>query len=564
MKKIIAIGLLTVCAAVLFALEDKIEPISQDWGPESLENEITQGLFSNEIDEAFLPNADFGSYEQQFIFAGLANPWKAKDAIKPRDDKKMETRFGYYRPGKLPMSFYGQFKDATTVNNNISKSGTIKRWGDDQHADLLSTQKISYNKVPLFNKYNGTLRFLMAFGEEKRLVTGFYFNISADDSAFNPEHNIKSDFTDHKDSNKSVKVNAMNVASTKDGTTGAYSNSLSSTWSSTTGVAAMEGAGQFTNKFTIGVPLAFKTGDLAHVAKFELHADLKNKNAWLEQKKNKENVKFKSTGYDSTVTLGGSYEVEIPAKDREEDAWTVGGGLGFEFKNNELKYEFKADKDAANNEDVKVKYNKTQTPGCNFTLTAEGGRSFVFPSPQKTVIFKIKPTVGIGLKTGIGAAYNPKIDATYSNKAIGSHTYKQTVKGQGHNNTTAFQTSLSVPMGLKIMPEGWKFGLLLGARLETRWTVEATFDRSNNNKVTTTTTVDSTTKTENKYPANAYDSRPSVTKNKLDIEEEHYIGFTIPFEGGARFDVAISGNNLTELNNFKIQAFIPLGVPKSK
>lgn len=557
MKKIIAIGLLTVCAAVLFAADD-IEPTSQDWGPDSLENEVTAGLFSNEIDEAFNPSADFGSYEQQFIFAGLGNPYNKKEAADPQGKPtKTETRFGYYRPGSLPMSFFGKFSGEVSGNNVVSGS-TVKKWNDYHHADLLSTQKISYNKVPLFNKYNGTLRFLMAFGEEKRMVTGFYFNIEGDDHNFNKDHNVKSDYTHHKDSKKSIKTNAMNFSGTAhtDGWYDYSTNINTFTWGGGS-LAEKTGDNEFINKFTIGVPLAFKTGDLAHVAKFELRADLTNKNAWFEQKQTDNNAKFKSTGYKSTVTLGGSYEVEIPAKDREEDAWTVGGGLGIEFQNDELKYEFKADKVNAE-KNVNIKYNRTYTPGIALLLKAEGGRSFVFPSPQRTVIFKIKPTAGVALKTGTNGAYNQKIDGTYSNSSA-SHTYKKINTGYDKNNKTTFKTTLGVPMGLKIMPEGWKFGLLLGAKLETEWTVEATWDRTD--KATTTTTVDNTTTITG---PTKYDSKPTIAENKLEIKEEHYIGFTIPFEGGARFDVAVHGADLTKLTSFKIQAFIPLGVPKSK
>lgn len=557
MKKIITIGLLTVCAAVLAAQSD---PIRQDWGPDSLENETTAGLFSNEIDEAFVPNADFGSYEQQFIFAGLGNPYKKDEAADPQGKPTVtETRFGYYRPGKIPMSFFGRFK-GTVAAENVASGGTKKKWSGTEHNELLSTHKVSYNKVPLFKTYDGTLRFLMAFGAEKRMVTGFYFNIDANDGAFAKANNVKQDYKDHKDSKKSIKSSAMNLQGTL-GTAGySYDTFINgNVWNAATGLAEKTGTGSFTHKFTIGVPLAFKTGDLAHVAKFELNADLTNTNAWFEQKQTENNAKFKSTGYKSTVTLGGSYEVEIPAKDREEDAWTVGGGLGLEFKNDELKYEFKADK-VGGVKDVNIKYKKTQTPGLSLVLKAEGGRSLVFPSPQRTVIFKIKPTAGFALKTGhADGAYNPKKEGTYSDSSA-SHTYKYVEEGYGHKNKTEFSTTLSVPMGLKIMPEGWKFGLLLGAKLETEWKVSGTWNRVGDKHGRTTTTIDG--KTTTARPA-SYDDEPTTT-NSLTIKEEHYIGFTIPFEGGARFDVAIKGADLTKLSTFKIQAFIPLGVPKSK
>ena len=45
--------------------------------------------------------------------------------------------------------------------------------------------------------------------------------------------------------------------------------------------------------------------------------------------------------------------------------------------------------------------------------------------------------------------------------------------------------------------------------------------------------------------------------------ETHTVGLTFEFAGGVRLDVLLNGE-LTDINNFSAQVFIPLGAPKAK
>ncbi|MEL3906488.1 MAG: hypothetical protein P1P65_05610 [Treponema sp.] len=120
-------------------------------------------------------------------------------------------------------------------------------------------------------------------------------------------------------------------------------------------------------------------------------------------------------------------------------------------------------------------------------------------------------------------------------------------------------------MGLKILPENWKVGLLLGAAPKIEHKVTATWDRTNKHKnprTTETMTINGIA-----LPApSAGDQYPSqnddVAKTRVDtwtITEQHTIGLTIPFEGGVHLDLKLDGANLTQLERFVVQVFIPLG-----
>lgn len=264
----------------------------------------------------------------------------------------------------------------------------------------------------------------------------------------------------------------------------------------------------------------------------------------------------------------------MPAKDREEDAWIIDTGLIFSFGNSESS---KTESDKKTNTSSKTTSRKA--PSLGFTFAAAGARRFVFESPAKAVLFKLQPTVGVEVYTGMkdkqglkGSGYNEKTKFVTTD-AAGTTTVTSVTTGDNfqHKNTTEFSTMISVPMGLKILPANWKVGFLLGATPSAECKVTATFDRTGNNKtqktVTTTTGpgVSSTTTTGGEfYPSDNYTSGGTITEIKWNFKENHMIGLTVPFEGGAHLDITLNGTNLGALDKFVIQAFIPLGAPKKK
>lgn len=549
-KKCILSVMLLLFSSALFS-----QSLLQEWAPQSIENLVTAGTFTNEIDESFTPNADFGNYSQQFIYSGLGNPGKF-DPVNPLPGVK--TLLGYYRPGKIPFSLFGAFSGKAIEPANRPKGIILKTWDGPEHDKLLSLVKTTYNGIPAFSEYDAGIGLLTAVGSGKKLVTGLYFNVKGDNTEYvAAEHPkfAKTVTTDYDDSDNNKKENMYNTVAVGDPALGNYYNKTSGTI-------------EFKNDFVIGVPLAFKTGEVSHGVKFELNGKVNNKNARYNKKDKDGEIKFKSTEYSSNINLGAGYGVEIPAKDREDDLWLVNAGMKLNFRNNESAHSF-----SNTQTNVIAKRKERNSPKLGFELEAGGGRLFVFPSPQKTVTFKIQPMATLKVDTGMSAdsqdsmeGYNKKVTASFKDDTD-TGTYKHTVKTGFHKNTTAFTTTFEAPMGLKIMPENWKVGLLMGATMSVSWNIEAEWDRTKKyrNKEKTvviengTTTVDN----ENKdYPASNYDAKTNITKNEFGFSEQHYLGLTIPFEKGYRLDVHVKGSNITLLDSFAIQAFIPLGVPK--
>lgn len=575
MKKLVLTVMLIAMASALFAQTPPPPPernltwTNYLWDSVSFERDVTAKTFSNEIDKAFTPGPKFGLYGQQFIYGGLGNPLELTSLSNDN-----EFNFGYYRPGTMPMSYYGKFKSTILDKAHRRSSSFTTTWNDPQHTQILSTTKTTYNRTPIFENYNGTFRFLVGIGKDKGMVTGLYFNMYGDNSKYkdiatpaNTGKNFKKTvYTDKVNANNSYTESLLNVDYTS-------IPDIDST-NYTTGVA---GKGEFTNQFSIGVPFALKTGAISHTANFDLSAYLKNKNAAYSKKSQTENITYSYTGYDSNVAITLNYGLALPVNDTEEDLWFGGARIGMDFRNSQYKYSYEHKEDG-----IKASASQTSLPKAGFALNLTGGRLFNFYSPKKAVSFKIRPALTLGLDTRMTDTgldgYNKKVTATYSNSKAGAFQIKSAShtaidKDGFHENTTIISTSLEVPMGLKVQPENWKIGLLLGADLSVNYSVTIESDSSGKYKQNNTTTTNitngngstnNTSINNNTYPGPSSTSQAEVKDSSFDFNEQHYFGFTIPFEGGAHLDFVMVGGNLLNVTNFKIQAFIPLGAPKER
>ncbi|UTC65053.1 hypothetical protein E4O00_02335 [Treponema sp. OMZ 788] len=582
MKKLVLTVMLLAMASALFA---QFTTPSTDttwssnlWDSVSFEKEVTSGTFSNEIDKAFSPNADFGLYGQQFIYGGLGNPLKLNTlgSLSAGDG----FNFGYYRPGTMPMSYYGTF--AGTRLANRPSSSFKKDWNDNDHKDLKSTTKTTYNRVPLIGKTDSTFRFLIGIGKDKKMVTGFYFNMQSDNTGYTPTNFVKTVYTDNKTPDNSftesiTNLNTAGVTNMKNPATG------SGTVIAPNVIAGQAGTMAFKNRFSIGVPLALKTGAIAHTANFDLSAYLEDNNAAYKNNKKNENIEYKYTGFKSHVALTASYGLEMPVNDREGDMWFGSALLGIDFKNNQHSYKYEH-----KDKQIKADASETSSPKLGFKLEAEGGRLFNFTSPKKAFTFKLSPSLKLGLDTRMTSTayegYNTKIKANYSNsKASGagdvkSLSYTKADKTGFYQNTTTLSTEIKAPMGLKVLPENWKIGFLLGADLSAKYEVTITRNTTNNHKrnnVETTkvtlgdgSSLPDTNVNNTDYPGTTYTSKGTIASSAFTFHEKHYFGFTIPFEGGAHLDFFMEGGPggswLINVNDFRIQAFIPLGAPKER
>lgn len=601
MRRILCILCGLVISSVLFA---------ELGAPNSLESALTSGAFDNEFDAQFTPNAGFGTYDQHFIYGGLGNPAAGKHAkealetpgasgIKAWAKELFNTdspmMFGYYMPGALPMSFFASFGTGNNTGSTLTggvingrpKAKTETEWTDENRTKMVSVTKTGYYLKPLFEKSRFNFQYLIGAGTSLNLVTGLQFEYKST-NAWNKTFGAAApdprwDWWD-KEYTKVKRTNyddpSLSYTENKKGLEAGAAPSIADAASLLNNLrfTAKEAKAVTTDTFTFKVPAAFTFGGLNHHAAISVLTELENKGGAYYFKQNGQEKDYASTITKLKNEVRAEYGIEIPAE-RDGDNWLVDAGIQFDIKTkmNRWSYTYKtADVNAAG------KYSAKQTPSLTFGFDVTGARMLKFASPQKSLRFNIKPTLKLDVKTGMAAkdsssnydfrddGYDTSVSASGSVNGT-KVTHSKVTKGEKGSavTRTKFTTTASVPMGLKILPDGWKVGFLLGAAPEVSYTLTTTTDGKEKNKNASTTEqntvngVDDGTGYTNKaqYPSNI--ARENVVENnhKWEFQEKHTIGLTVPFEGGAHLDIRVNGS-LLNIESFAIQAFIPLGTGK--
>jgi len=514
--------------------------------PWSLQNLLTAGTTYNEIDQAFHANADFGAYADSFIFGGLGNPGldiRASTAI------TSPARFGYYMAGSFPLSLYSSVSLTAAANRPLYDSAVVG------NVTTTPTESI------LFRDHSISAQALAKLGPA---TVGLYIKSTADNSAL--------------DVIGSAAKFATVVTRVLDGTVYDYSVTESTT-NSATGLGAGTGNEDRIGSLQFALPFAMKTGDLEHRAAVGATFGWKDKSLVYELSETAhavtnggtiEDLSIKTTDKKSDTGLSLDYTLLIPAG-KASDKWIAKAQFGmgihsgeYESVTRELPYDATtlnqktAIAGGSQDNDVRTFASTTDMSG---SLT--GGRSFSY-QPASAVSFVFVPSLSMAVSNIVngGNTYEAtRIAFTQTLNAGGTHD------GSGYTRTTTTTTgtpgsalsiggTLSLPMGLTVKPEGWKFGFLLGAMPALSMTA-----------ITTTTDTFGNTVTSETFTGGAVSASATVTTagpaaNKStrivpSFAETHFIGITVPFGGGARFDAQLNGN-LLAFESFTIQALIPL------
>lgn len=589
MKKVLISLCCLLTAVALFAQSPELPEIG---APASLENEVTAGMFSNEIDNQFAPGADFGSYDQHFIYGGLGNPGHLFKANQSKEEFNKDTpfKFGYYMPWKFPMSFYAAF--GATGGIKPGAGGTETVWDGLEHKETKTVTKTSYYPAPLFQESAFNFQYLIGLGTGMNLVTGVQFAYTGDRKEFEKKEGTKIfrriEHEDKKTAANSFTLHMKGITNGEGGindvtkyvdlalgTDVAFHTTLQAPFSNTNASNLRTHIPKLEDTFALKIPVAFTTGKFNHVAAVLVGSKLTSQNGYYYYKGNEGKVekKVNISSVTANTDLRLEYGIEIPAADRETDNWTVNTALVFNFNsgNTHAKYLFK-DTASATKLDGKGEFKVTPKTRFGFAFEVSGGRTLKFASPKKAVLFAMKPELKLAVETrkGSAAGSNWKSTGTINNKSYVASVKTESSQGQ-YIDITTFKSTVSVPMGLRLLPENWKVGFLLGATPSIESSVTITTNTSAKHKEGKTTTVTTdisgtqTTKTEGgeKYYGSTYNSAhtPNYGKGGLKFKETHSIGITIPFEGGAHLDAKLEGT-LLDINKFTIQAFIPLGSGK--
>ena len=361
----------------------------------------------------------------------------------------------------------------------------------------------------LFKNYETHLQFLTGLGGEKNIVVGGQFFMYSDFSQLVPANFSK------------TKVEGGIAAETVE------------LWNMANVSATPNAA---TNNFEIGMPLSFTKGAAEHSARIFVNSNITNKDGSYKNTPasgSKQEVKI--TDVQAYTKVGAKYEVSLPVRDREEDSWILGGNFNIGFAGANYKKEVEGPVPAAVKKGEK-KY-KT-TVGGGFML--EGQRLFNF-NIADSANFKIRPGVGFGYNGAHNSANAKKAEA-YLTKNVDGATETNYEDPKQWKSAHEVVTKFELPMGITVKPEKWVCGFMLGATPSVELTADVKYD-------------------EVMLDTGKIGSR--TVAFKPEFKEEHVVGLTFDFAGGVHIDVYATGN-LTELNKYTAQVFIPLGQPKAK
>ena len=592
MRKILCILCGLVMSAALFA---------ELGAPNSLENALTGTVFGNEFDDQFTPNADFGTYDQHFIYGGLGNPLAGKEAAasdtspgsgiqawtKKLFDAKTPLMFGYYMPGTLPMSFFASF-GVGTVNpsppplwNGIitgrPKAKTETEWTDENRTTMVSVTKTGYYLKPLFEKSDFNFQYLIGIGTSLNVVTGLQFEYIGENDKLSLPTWGDWDSWYSKTVRKNYDNAALSYTEYKKGLDASAAPSIidASSLLNNLRIPSKDAVAMTKDEFIFKVPVSFALFGFNHLAAVSVGTELKNKGGAYYFKQNGEEKSYASTITGLKNTVRGEYGIEIPAE-RDGDSWLAQAGIQVDIKTTTNRWSYAYTASGLN---VAGKYNARQTPSVAFKFDVEGARMLKFVSPLRSLRFNIKPTLKFEVTTGMADAstndyrtggYNTSVSASGSvngTKVTHSHVTKGE-KGWAFIKTEV-TTTASVPMGLKILPDGWKVGFLLGATPKVSHKVTVVSDGRTKNREASITEQNTVNGADDgtgyinkaKYPSNIATDEVKSKDYEWEFTEKHTIGLTVPFEGGAHLDIRVNAS-LLNIEGFAIQAFIPLGTGK--
>lgn len=492
-----------------------------------------------------------------FIFGGLGNPNKTTVG-----GTSTEFKFGYYMPWKFPMSFFGMLKTGETHIGKYKEDKKVYNGTNKYPHDDVQTQTVTeYQRLPLFKTVDGGFNYLIGFSAGRKYVTGILFKFTSDTNAWTNADNAKVTISEKNSSGsleKKSEITRKNFTANGIGTA-----TYSSIYDDLSSLAKPK-----TTNFDMRIPFAFATGAMEHTFGLDIVLNLKTTkgslDAWSKnfatQVETTEKASF--TGKENTLKTVLGYNFSMPAgESRPDDRWKASARIGFSHTGKSEKGEAsKKDNTTGAALDIKHSTEKSYRSGYKFDIELSGGRLFSFASAQKAVLFNLQPTLKLGLTAGRNAQLKK---STLSNKKnTGSTTdYDSTVvktydKQDVTKDTTTFKTTVSVPMGLELRPANWKIGFLLGAKPELTYTITGSHkSHSGSTKTETTGAASSTTSDSDEKETGGH------ALMSWSAKEEHKIGITIPFEGGAHLDAKLEGT-LLDINKFTIQAFIPLGSGK--
>lgn len=562
-------------------------PAFAQFVPGSIENGLTIGLFENEIDQAFQANPDFGLFAKDFLFAGLGNPMSGVFSFNDPDawDEGFTPplRLGYYMAGSLPISFYssvdftalavgGRQILGTTTNNTYLTEPVVVPPTTTNYEWLQRSDVLESIDVIRAATWQADLQAMTKLGPA---IFGLYLFAGADNSdadlaaADDFFLNYTNTFNDLTSLPGVIPVVGLDYT---------VSGTVENVDPAALPAPLASGEYTFDDTFRVGVPFAMRTGNLEHRAYLDLTVASSDSSAAYSVVESAHALNAGPASVDDqtlTVTskttntdIVAAYGLSIPAGAAGNE-WQASLSVNVGLNGQAYAYD-----DLVRPYDLSVLATKTglvggthtvvtatYAAGFDFGATLGGARVFAF-EPAKGIAFRFAPSLSLGFDLIGGAAritggtgYTAPLDAAGAVDAAVAYNTTTTAVTGDPAKSSMISFGASLPMGLTLKPVDWKFGFILGATPAA--SVTSTTSTSSGETVTTTTQ-NTTGATINSTNIGSTINVPNSTSTiDYAFSEDHYIGITVPFDGGVRFDARLNGS-LLNFESFTIQAFIPL------
>lgn len=568
----------------------------------SLENEKSQGVFSNEIDNAINPNENnyglgFSELKHSYFLGGLGNYENKKaDQLATSDG----VFLGYYMNGNMPWSFICK----------INQSGADESKNSTTYANPQSTAVgsdfVTWDGRKTVTEYNNRLidvmndqfQFLINI---KPFTTGLYFRIYRDNNTL-----AANNYT-------ATETNYYNAAGA------GVTPSITKDYEIKTELVNQVNGTPTITAFTIAVPFFFK-GNFSHFAKLAFsHESMSGDN--YASKKYSDHVNAIAGGIKYVTDFGAStfsditslgykrsysyndidleYNIILPSMigNNPENKLIIYGSTNLGLENGEYEAGVNAAEKTFNAAGATVLgevnndyYKFTTETALDFTGTATVAHS-LYTDLTESLKFGLIPTYTIQFKSdaagaGItGLTYTNKDDAngdgdftdagdsndttkyTYTNLIIKDSDLTNsitpgptdpTLPFSDKSRTNTITNTLTIPIALRFHPNDWFLGITVASKPSCSYAKSYTTTTGNTTtKVYTHITGDGATTTTAKTTTKSNSSETVTTNSSWAFGVTHSLGLNFDLPKDAKIYVAMNAANLLSFESFTVQASIP-------
>ncbi|HUX37427.1 MAG TPA: hypothetical protein VMV44_05945 [Rectinemataceae bacterium] len=561
--------------ALVLALAGGLMAQSVPWLPTySLKGSVTQGLMTNDIESAFGIGNDFGSVSSPFFFGGVSgNPTGLAN-------NGIGTSFiaGYYQPGSIPFSAYGNFS-ATGLGIAIPSNFTVDTTAASVWTSGTTTTTTNYKTTEAVTTYTvpsglGTLYLnLQGLVSIAGIQTGLFFTDNGDWTATSGSANLYKNVA-------TTYYNTTTSATAAPVTNADYT--ITEKFDNVTGQGAAAASNNVSGSLNFAVPFALKTGNLAHAGYVQVdltnsatsgtYSLVQSAHTYTAGAASNPDYDLTIKNVTNTTFIRGLYTLTMPgffmtsaganfsAGVLVSDSMAAGTGT-YEKTTKNYDLSVLGAKTALGGTYTNAQTNYATAHDLNFAVYASHTVPF---APAAGFSLVLKPNLEVSYEDNIGnnlpiqtggVQYSQPLNTSFVYD--GTSYSKITVTSSG---TPATKTNLGLGFGLptavEIKPDGWAFGFFAGSTLQVNFVWN-----------TTTAAYGSSTQTTDTYTGSTVTATSVSTTTTLaapttqltpTVSEAHALGIFIPFAGKTRLDVSLNSNNLLAFDSLKMQLYMPL------